>query len=135
MAYEVAQAYVFECARYPQHLSGPFQALCEQGRGVKRDRYLAAREQIARAQSDFVPAFDGYDAWLAPSAPGEAPPASQGTGDPALSRLWTALQAPAVALPAGLGPRGLPLGIQLLAPKGSDDALLDVAAWSGQALA
>jgi Asp-tRNA(Asn)/Glu-tRNA(Gln) amidotransferase A subunit family amidase len=52
-----------------------------------------------------------------------------------LSRPWTALQAPAVALPAGFGPRRLPLGIQLLAPKGGDDALLATAAWVADRLA
>jgi Asp-tRNA(Asn)/Glu-tRNA(Gln) amidotransferase A subunit family amidase len=52
-----------------------------------------------------------------------------------LSRPWTALQAPAVAIPAGRGPRGLPVGIQLLGPKGSDDALLATAAWVAERLA
>jgi Asp-tRNA(Asn)/Glu-tRNA(Gln) amidotransferase A subunit family amidase len=79
--------------------------------------------------------FAGFDAWIGAAALGEAPRASEGTGDPVLSRPWTALQAPAVALPAGRGPRGLPLGIQLLAPKGGDDALLATAAWVDERLA
>ena len=135
MAYEAAHGYVFECTRYPQVLSPQFRALCDQGRAIPRNQYLDALAQIAVAQADFARAFAGFDAWIGAAALGEAPPASQGTGDPVLSRPWTALQAPAVALPAGVGPRGLPLGIQLLAPKGSDDALLATAAWVADRLA
>jgi Asp-tRNA(Asn)/Glu-tRNA(Gln) amidotransferase A subunit family amidase len=135
MAYEAAQAYVFECRRYPQQLSPQFRGLCEQGRAIPRAHYQQALAQVATAQADFARAFAGFDAWIGAAALGEAPRASEGTGDPVLSRPWTALQAPAVALPAGRGPRGLPLGIQLLAPKGGDDALLATAAWVDERLA
>ena len=135
MAYEAARGYVFECSRHAQELSPQFRALCDQGRAMARRQYLDALGQIAVAQADVARAFAGFDAWIAAAALGEAPPASQGTGDPVLSRPWTALQAPAVAIPAGFGPGGLPLGIQLLAPKGSDDALLATAAWVAERLA
>ena len=135
MAYEAAHGYAFERIRYAQELSPQFRALCDQGRAIPRDHYLDALAHIAIAQADFARAFAGFDAWIAAAALGEAPPASQGTGDPVLSRPWTALQAPAVALPAGCGLGGLPLGVQLLAPKGSDDALLATAAWVADRLA
>jgi Asp-tRNA(Asn)/Glu-tRNA(Gln) amidotransferase A subunit family amidase len=32
-------------------------------------------------------------------------------------------------LPAGTGPKGLPLGVQLIGPRFRDEALLDAAAW------
>jgi Asp-tRNA(Asn)/Glu-tRNA(Gln) amidotransferase A subunit family amidase len=135
MAYEAAHGYVFECTRYARELSPQFRALCDQGRAIPRGRYLEALGHIAIAQADFGRAFAGFDAWIAAAALGEAPRAREGTGDPVLSRPWTALQSPAVAIPAGLGPRGLPLGVQLLAPKGSDDVLLATAAWVAQHLA
>jgi Asp-tRNA(Asn)/Glu-tRNA(Gln) amidotransferase A subunit family amidase len=34
-----------------------------------------------------------------------------------------------VTLPAGNGPQGLPLGIQLVGPRFRDEALFDAAAW------
>ena len=34
-----------------------------------------------------------------------------------------------MTLPAGTGPKGLPLGIQLVGPRFRDEALLDAAAW------
>ena len=135
MAHEAAHGYAFEVDRFAKELSPQFHALCDQGRAIPRSRYLEAREQVAAAQAEFARAFAGFDAWIGASALGEAPPASQGTGDPVLSRPFTALQAPAVALPTGRGPRGLPLGIQLLAPKGHDDALLATAAWVTERLA
>jgi Asp-tRNA(Asn)/Glu-tRNA(Gln) amidotransferase A subunit family amidase len=135
MAYEAAHGYLFECTRYAQALSPQFRALCDQGRALARGQYIEALRQIAIAQADFARAFAGFDGWIAAAAPGEAPPASEGTGDPVLSRPWTALQAPAVALPAGRGPRGLPVGVQLLAPKGRDDALLATAEWVARHLA
>jgi Asp-tRNA(Asn)/Glu-tRNA(Gln) amidotransferase A subunit family amidase len=102
---------------------------------LARGKYLEALGRIATAQADFARAFSGFDGWIAAAALGEAPPASEGTGDPVLSRPWTALQAPAVAIPAGRGPRGLPVGVQLLAPKGSDDPLLATAQWVADRLA
>ncbi|MEY8842774.1 amidase family protein, partial [Cribrihabitans sp. XS_ASV171] len=35
---------------------------------------------------------------------------------------------PALALPAGFGPRGLPMGVQLFGPRGSDARLLSLGA-------
>jgi amidase len=130
MAHEACRAYVYECDRHRGELSAAFLALCEHGAGISRATYLSCLKDIGRARDDFARAFDGYSAWLAPSALGEAPPARDGTGDPLLSRAWTALQAPAVAMPAGTGPRGLPVGVQLLSPQGSDDALLVAAQWA-----
>jgi Asp-tRNA(Asn)/Glu-tRNA(Gln) amidotransferase A subunit family amidase len=34
-----------------------------------------------------------------------------------------------VTLPAGIGPKGLPLGIQLVGPRFRDETLLEIAAW------
>ena len=45
------------------------------------------------------------------------------------------LGAPAIALPAGIGPSGLPIGIQLVAPFGEDLKLLRIAKWCETSLA
>jgi Asp-tRNA(Asn)/Glu-tRNA(Gln) amidotransferase A subunit family amidase len=34
-----------------------------------------------------------------------------------------------VTLPAGTGPKGLPLGLQLVGPRFADERLLNTAAW------
>ena len=58
------------------------------------------------------------------SAPGEAPSLADGTGNSLFNRIWTLLGVPAITLPFGRGPLGLPLGIQLIAAPGRDDELL-----------
>ncbi|MGH6887217.1 MAG: amidase family protein, partial [Geminicoccales bacterium] len=68
-----------------------------------------------------------HDGILTPSAPGEAPATLESTGDAAFNRLWTALHAPCLALPAGIGPAGLPIGIQLVGRRYGDRHLLAVA--------
>jgi Asp-tRNA(Asn)/Glu-tRNA(Gln) amidotransferase A subunit family amidase len=65
---------------------------------------------------------------LTPPATGEAP-TPETTGDPRFCTRWTLLGAPAIVLPTGLGPAGLPLGLQLAGAPGGDRRLLAAAAW------
>ncbi len=76
----------------------------------------------------------GYDAILTLPTLGEAPPLET-TGDPRLCTRWTLVGAPAISLPAGRGPAGLPLGLQLAAQPGADRRLLGAAAWVESRLA
>ena len=76
-----------------------------------------------------------FDAILTPSAPGEAPEGLGWTGDPAFNSLWTLLHVPCVTVPAGAGPQGLPLGVQIVAGFGQDRAALAWAEWVRQAAA
>ena len=82
----------------------------------------------------FGPALEGVDVLVTPSAPGEAPEGLGWTGDPAFNFLWTTLRVPCVTVPAGLGPRGLPLGIQIVGRQGDDAAVLAWARWVQAAL-
>jgi Asp-tRNA(Asn)/Glu-tRNA(Gln) amidotransferase A subunit family amidase len=134
MAFEVARNYTFERVFHRANLSATFLALCETGMETDHSSYVEALNQIASCRTAFAQLFAGYDAWLAPSALGEAPLASDGTGDPVMSRMWTALQAPSVSLPVGRGPR-LPIALQLVGPPRSDDQLLSAALWLEQHLA
>lgn len=100
-----------------------------EGRQVTATRYLEALSQAtqyARSLSDF---FDYYDAILTPAATGVAPKGLESTGDPAFCSLWTLTGLPAVSLPLLQGENGLPLGVQLVGPKGRDARLLRTAKW------
>jgi Asp-tRNA(Asn)/Glu-tRNA(Gln) amidotransferase A subunit family amidase len=56
------------------------------------------------------------------------------TGDSRLQIPWTLCGFPALALPTGLTPDGLPLAVQFVAARGHEPALLAAACWSEQAL-
>ena len=85
------------------------------------DKHLCAALDAAAA---LRPAFDEiarrFDAVLTPSAPGEAPVGLASTGDSIFNGLWTRLHAPCISLPGLTGPHGLPLGVQLVAPRYSE---------------
>ena len=85
-------------------------------------------------QAAFPAAMEGLDVLLTPSAPGEAPEGLSWTGDPAFNFIWTSLGVPCVTVPAGAGPGGLPLGIQIVGRLGEDRAVLAWAAWVAAAL-
>jgi len=70
---------------------------------------------------------------VVPAAPGEAPDVAT-TGDPIFNRVWSALGAPAITVPAGAGPSGLPLGVQVVGLPGQDARVVASAAWIERAL-
>ncbi|MDX6210568.1 MAG: hypothetical protein QOE24_2959, partial [Frankiales bacterium] len=52
-----------------------------------------------------------------------------------LSRPWSLLGLPTVAVPCGTGSTGLPVGVQLVGRPGADADLLHAAAWLGESSA
>lgn len=66
----------------------------------------------------------GIDCWVCPSTGGVAPLGYEDTGDPSMTSLWSYAGFPALSLPVFDGPGAMPLGIQLVAPPGRDEALL-----------
>jgi len=123
MMAEATQALATERRDHGEELSDKLRAGLRIG-----DRHLwaldAARHHVHRCRALLDEVFAGVDVLLAPSALGEAPLATEGTGDPLLCRIWTALGTPAVAVPGLVGPDALPLGVQLVAPLGADSTAL-----------
>ena len=129
MGYEAANARRDVYTSHRDAISIQFAQLIHEGRATTEGRYraaLAIRDR-ARAMVDLM--FADYDGVLVPSAPGEAPEGLGATGDPLFSRMWNLLQLPCVALPFGVGPRDLPVGVQLLGRLHEDAGLLAVAEW------
>jgi Asp-tRNA(Asn)/Glu-tRNA(Gln) amidotransferase A subunit family amidase len=46
-----------------------------------------------------------------------------------MNRMWTLLHLPCVGVPAGRGPCGLPVGLQVVGRAGDDARVLAAAAW------
>jgi len=110
-------------------LSVQMQEAIDQGREVRAHQYLAAVDWIGVLNAGLDEIFKRYDAILTPSAPGVAPNGLESTGNPAFCTLWTLLGTPAITLPLLTGENGLPLGVQLVGPRGSDARLMRIAAW------
>ena len=57
---------------------------------------------------------------VTPSACGEATRDLTGVSDSAFNRIWTLMHGPCISIPAFKGPNGMPVGIQVVGPVGSD---------------
>ena len=103
--------------------------LVEASQAVAPDALTAVRESPARLRTDIEALMSqhGIDAWVCPAAPGPAPEGLGATGNPAMNMPWTHAGLPTVTLPGGVSTEGLPLGLQIVARFGRDQALL---AWA-----
>jgi len=129
MAYEGARHFGELRRRHRDLMSARFNALVDEGAGIAERDYrsaLAATQDLRLAYSAFIAPFD---ALITPPAPGEAPATLEETGSPAFCTIWTLLGVPAITIPVGLGPAGVPLGLQVVGAAGEDDRTLASAAW------
>ncbi len=129
MEAEIAENFAAEWAQGRERLSVSLQGQIERGLAVAAADYREALAQIPEVNAAFEPVFEQYDAILTPAVAGEAPRGLGSTGDPAFCTLWTFCGMPALSLPLLRGPAGLPLGVQLVAPRGGDARLLRAARW------
>jgi Asp-tRNA(Asn)/Glu-tRNA(Gln) amidotransferase A subunit family amidase len=110
-------------------LSPRLNALIDEGRGIS-DADLARGLEKQRKFAEELDVFlKGFDCVVTPSALGEAPADLTQTGDPAFCTIWSLCGVPAVTIPAGRGPTGLPLGLQIVGPRRADGQVLAVAEW------
>jgi Asp-tRNA(Asn)/Glu-tRNA(Gln) amidotransferase A subunit family amidase len=100
--------------------------LVRTGLQIPEEEYQAARAVVERMRVELASLFREYPAVLTPAATGAAPAGLSATGDPANNAPWTALGVPAISVP--LQGSGAPLGLQITAAWGRDDALVAAAA-------
>lgn len=122
--------YYYRYGREPGEHIGPLtrKAIVTGDAILARD-YLAALDwrDIFYAALDEV--FQRCDAILCPAALGPAPKGLESTGSSLFNGLWTMVGTPAVTIPAFTAENGLPMGVQLVGPRGQDARLLRSANW------
>lgn len=128
-AYEARQSLAHERIHAYDRLSERLKARLAGGIGITPEDYLAMRKQAARMRAQLEGLFEGVDALLYPPAQGEADEGIADSGSPRFGALWSLLHVPCVCLPAGRGPRGLPLGVQAIGAYADDARVLAVAAF------
>jgi Asp-tRNA(Asn)/Glu-tRNA(Gln) amidotransferase A subunit family amidase len=126
---ESARALGWELAHAKDQISEGLRERLEFGLSRSEAELAQGYAVFATAQAAFPAATEGLDVLVTPSAPGQAPAGLGWTGDPAFNLIWTSLHVPCVTVPAGQGPDGLPLGIQIVGRQGEDRAVLAWAQW------
>ena len=130
LLFEMSRNFADESLRHPESLSARMNEAITAGHAVSLDDYRRAQLAAQQSRNDVDTTFNGYDFLLTLATVGEAPVGLSFTGDPVFNSAWTLLHVPCIALPAGKGPNGLPLGVQLVGARRRDESLLHWAAWS-----
>jgi Asp-tRNA(Asn)/Glu-tRNA(Gln) amidotransferase A subunit family amidase len=126
---ESARALGWELTHHKDQISEILREKLEWGFSQSQSTLEQAYNVFESTQRAFPDAMDGLDILVTPAAPGEAPKGLDWTGDPAFNYIWTSLHVPCVTVPAGTGPNGLPLGIQIVGRQGDDRKVLAWANW------
>jgi Asp-tRNA(Asn)/Glu-tRNA(Gln) amidotransferase A subunit family amidase len=129
MEADLARSFAREYERGKAKLSDILRAMIERGHEVRAVAYNDAVDQIAVLRGLLGQAFERFDAIVTPATVGEAPLGLESTGDPCFCTLWTLCGLPAITLPLLSGANGMPIGVQLVGPKGDDARLLRTARW------
>ncbi len=127
--YEMARGLAHELARHRAKVNPLLVQRVEDGAKIPYADYAKALAYAADCRRKLADLMRDVDAIVTPSATGEAPLGLESTGNTAMNRLWTLLYAPCVTVPAGKGPAGMPLGIQLVGLPGKDARTLAAARW------
>ena len=125
----LARNFETEYERGRDRLSDLLRKMMERGKKYLAVDYTRAVEKVPVLNGLLGETFERYDAILTPPAPGQAPLGLGATGNPVFCTIWTLCGTPAVTLPLLEGADGMPLGVQLVGPRGDDARLLRTARW------
>jgi 2-dehydropantoate 2-reductase len=131
--YEAWQVHGELAGSTPSHFGPETLRLLNTASAVTRERYdaaLARRGELVDAAADW---YRDVDVLLTPAAPYVAPATTppidtpEGQAEGMFTGPFNLTGDPAIVVPCGFNPEGLPVGLQLSAPRGADMALLAAA--------
>ena len=128
-ARERADAMAGEWETNRGQISVQLRNIVQDGLDTPFEDYLDAMYLMETCRARMNQAFEGCDILLTPAVDGEAPVGLGETGSPRFQALWTTLHVPTITLPTSKGPNGMPVGIQLVAPYRTDQALMAISRW------
>jgi Asp-tRNA(Asn)/Glu-tRNA(Gln) amidotransferase A subunit family amidase len=124
---EAARVHAAWFAKYSTRYALKTAELIRSGQHITEAELLDALQGQKALTAEFQAAMATHDIdlWIAPATVGSAPRGLESTGDPAMNLPWTQAGMPAINLPSGKSGTGLPMGLQVIAAPGQDEALLD----------
>ncbi|MGB5495004.1 MAG: amidase family protein, partial [Sedimenticolaceae bacterium] len=126
LAHGMARSHAADFDRAADRMTARIRDYIARGRALPESAYAAALRDRARI-ADALDELLGDGVALIPATTGIAPLLHEGTGSRAPQRLWTLAGCPATTVPFGRA-AGMPLGVQIVAARGHDHAVLAAAA-------
>jgi amidase len=125
--YEGAKALAAEVRDHLASFNPWNRARVEEAAKITPARYEQAKADLAAARATLDGIFADYDALLTPSLAGEAPVGLTEVRTATYSRMWTHMYTPAVNLPLFAGSHDMPVCIQAIGRRDTDDRALAIA--------
>ena len=121
---EGARALAAEAREHFDQLNYWVQAGQKTAKETGQAQFDKAELHVIACMAAMAEIFSTCDVVLTPSTCGEATTDLTGISNSAFNRTWTLLQGPCVNIPAYRGPNGMPVGVQIVGPVGSDSRTL-----------
>ena len=117
---EGARTMASDVAAHGATMNHWLQEMRRMGPTIDAARYEKAQLHAIECQRALGEIFERCDVIITPSACGEATLDLEGVSDSAFNGIWTLMHGPCINIPAFQGPHGMPVGIQVVGPVGSD---------------
>ena len=132
---EDSRAIAAEARDHFDQINAWSQKSIREAKNVTPERYENAKTLAAHARAAIDGVFDEFDVLITPSTRGEAPKNLTAIEPSYFNRIWTLMYLPCLSLPAFTGPSGMPVGLQLVTRRDSDERLLAIGRWIEQRIA
>lgn len=123
-----------EMARHLDRMNHYIQSANAQAKRNDQATVDKAHQHALACRRALAEIFTRCDVLITPAAAGEAVADLTSVSNSAFNRIWTLMHGPALSLPAYTGPAGMPVGLQVVGPTGSDDRTIALARWIDERL-